>query len=149
MLSDLKGSTGLRSVAHPCRSLALGIGILCWASWHPALQAAETDIPVQCNINTIKGPKVPSEAIEDCAEFGAAVGELGLEWRQKLPPKVRWVTRKDAKAVCNQKTSEWGQRVGSLMAQGCVFLTPKECTILTTGYISHAALGNAVRACSP
>ena len=149
MLSDLKGSTGLRPLAHPCRSLALGIGILCWASWHPALQAAETDIPVQCNINTIKGPKVPSEAIEDCAEFGAAVGELGLEWRQKLPPKVRWVTRKDAKVVCNQKTSEWGQRVGSLMAQGCVFLTPKECTILTTGYISHAALGNAVRACSP
>lgn len=149
MSSDLNRLTREHPLARPCRSLALGIGILWGVPWQPSLQAAENDIPVQCNINTIKGQKVPTEAIEDCVEFGAAVGELGLEWRQKLPPKVRWVTRKDAKTICSQKTSEWGQRVGSLMAQGCVFLTPKECTILTSSYISHATLGNAVRACSP
>ena len=149
MSSDLNRPAGLRRWTRPGRSLTLGIGILCGLSWQTALQAAETDVPVQCNIQTIKGQKVPTEAIEDCVEFGAAIGELGLEWRQKLPPKGRWVTRKNAKDICDQKTSEWGQRVGGLMAQGCVFLTPKECTILTSSYISHATLGNAVRACSP
>ena len=57
----------------------MGIGILCGLSWQTALQAAETDVPVQCNIQTIKGQKVPTEAIEDCVEFGAAIGELGLD----------------------------------------------------------------------
>ncbi|PUE07661.1 hypothetical protein B9Z33_11825 [Limnohabitans sp. T6-20] len=149
MWSDLTWPAGLRTAKRPSRSITAGIGLVCLAFWLPALHAADSDLPVQCNISTIKGQKAPAEAIEDCVEFGAAVGELGLDWRQKLPAKVRWVTRKDAKTLCTQKTSEWGQRVGSPLAQGCVFLAPKECTILTDSYISHATLGNAVRACSP
>lgn len=149
MSSDLYRLTRAHPLARTCRRLALGIGILCGLCWQTVLQATETDVPIQCSIHTIENQKVPTEAIEDCIEFGAAVGELGLEWRQKLPPKVRWITRKDAKTICSQKTSEWGQRVGSPMDQGCVFLTPQDCTILTSSYISHATLGNAVRACSP
>lgn len=149
MSSDPRSANTLRLNTSPSRALTAAIGLVSWVFWLPVLHAAETELPVQCNISTIKGQKAPAETIEDCVEFGAAVGELGLDWRQKLPAKVHWVTRKDAKALCGQKTSEWGQRMDSALTQGCVFLTPKACTILTVSYISHATLGNAVRACSP
>lgn len=149
MWSDRQWPLGPTTAKGFSQSLAAWIGLSCLVTWLPVLHASEMEQLIQCNVSSAKGHKAPAEAIEDCVEFGAAVGNLGLDWRQKLPAKVRWITRKDAKALCGQKSSEWGQRVGSPLAQGCVFLTPKECTILTTGYISHATLGNAVRACSP
>lgn len=130
------------------RSLIAGLSLVGFVFWFTESHANETDLPVQCNASTIANAKAP-DVTEDCVEFGAAVGELGLDWRQKIPPKVRWLTRNDAHALCDQKTSEWGQRVGRLLAEGCVFLNQNECTILTFSYISHATLGNAVRNCSP
>ncbi len=138
---------GRSTTPAPSRSRIAGLTLVCVVFWLTPSHASETDLPVQCNISTISDVKAP-EVTEDCVEFGAAVGELGLDWRQKLPAKVRWLTRKDAQAQCDQKTSEWGQRVGKPLAQGCVFLSDNECTILTSSYISHATLGNAVRDCS-
>lgn len=109
-------------------------------------------MPPLCTAQTTPEGQISTLATEnadDCIEFGAAVGELGLNWRQKLPDNVRWVTRKDASAVCTQNQNDMGQKVGSLPAHGCIFLTPKICTIVTSGYISHAMLGNAVRDCAP
>ncbi|MFM7002241.1 MAG: hypothetical protein ACKOXU_14475 [Limnohabitans sp.] len=86
---------------------------------------------------------------EDCIEFGAAVGELGLGWRQKLPSHVRWLSRKDAVNLCQQTETEWGQKVGPPLAAGCVFLAPEACTVITEGYIAPALLSNAIRHCAP
>jgi hypothetical protein len=90
----------------------------------------------------------PPDEAADCDEFGAAMGELGLEWRQKLPSQVRWVKRKDAATLCTQAHSDLGQKVGSSVPGGCVFLTPQACTIVTHGPVSPATLGNAVRHCA-
>lgn len=149
MWSDMQWPYGPGPAHALGHNLAVRIGLTCLVAWLPALHAAESDPLIPCKPTSAKGHPASADAIEEGVECGAEVGNLGLEWRQKLPAKVRWITRKDAKALCGQKSSEWGQRVGSPLAQGCVFLTPQACTILTNGYISHATLGNAVRACSP
>ncbi len=149
MWSDLMGSTR-PSHANPVgRSLAASI--VCWVAvtTHTQVHAADSDLPILCNVKTAPNTAAPVEAIDNCVEFGAAVGELGVDWRQKLPDNVRWLTRKDASALCSQTHTELGQKVGPPMDQGCVFLSPKVCTIVTVSYISHAMLGNAVRNCAP
>jgi hypothetical protein len=129
----------------------MAAGIACWLALtsHTQVHATEADLPILCNVQTAPDTTAPVEATDNCVEFGAAVGELGLEWRQKLPDNVRWIIRKDALALCSQTQSEWGQKAGNTMDHGCVFRSPKACTIVTASYISHATLGNAVRTCAP
>lgn len=113
--------------------------------------AEEFELPPMCSVdNTQDTPLADgSMAEDDCYEFGASVGELGWSWRRKLPGHVRWVTRKDATALCAQTATEFGQKVAGLSASACVFLAPAACTIVSTGPISSAAIGNAVRDCVP
>jgi len=84
----------------------------------------------------------------DCVEFGAAIGTLGLSWRQQMPDKVRWLMRRDALELCQQNRSEWGDRATALR-DGCVFVSSQACTIVTARPVAHAELGNAVRECKP
>ena len=87
---------------------------------------------------------------EDCSEMGAAVGGMNLEWRQQLPPLVRWQQDSDAMRLCESAHGPLGRRTGLLPGQGCVFLLPQElCTIVTVQALSHAQLANAVRQCVP
>ena len=141
---------------HPLRprkahqlGLGLTIGILCAGAFNTPVRADEPDLPVLCHVKTEQGDTPAPQATDNCVEFGAAIGELSLDWRQKLPDQVRWITRKNAKEICNQTQNEWGQKVAAQLEQGCVFLSPKVCTIVTAHYISHAVLGNAVRGCAP
>jgi hypothetical protein len=86
---------------------------------------------------------------QDCYEFGAAVGELGLGWRKKLPKHVHWLSRKDAARLCEQITTQFGQKVDSTVPGGCVFIKTDACTIISDGPIASASIGNAVRSCAP
>jgi hypothetical protein len=117
----------------------------------PAL-ANDADLPHMCSVDTTQAPDSPAgNAAEpaDCFEFGASVGELGWNWRKKLPSHVRWVMRKDAPELCGLGQTEFGQKVDSPVPGGCVFLAPAACTIVSTGPISPASIGNAVRDCVP
>lgn len=119
---------------------------------HPAAHAQAWTAAPLCNIDTtIQDRVIPNSPHEpeDCIEFGAAVGELGWSWRQKLPSHVRWINRQDAASLCQQAQTEWGQKVGPLVATGCIFLAPDACTIITPGHISAALLSNAIRHCAP
>lgn len=111
-----------------------------------------SDLPQMCSVETQQSPGSspgkPSESA-DCYEFGASVGELGWNWRKKLPSHVRWVMRKDAPTLCGQTQTEFGQKVDSRLPEGCVFLAPTSCTIVSQGPISPASIGNAVRDCVP
>ena len=114
--------------------------------------ASGSDLPQMCSVDTrlVPDPTTgsPTEAA-DCYEFGASVGELGWNWRKKMPSHVRWVMRKDASSLCGQAQTELGHKVDSPVPGGCVFLAPTACTIVTTGPISPASIGNAVRDCVP
>lgn len=111
-----------------------------------------SDLPPMCSVETQQppgsSPGKPSESA-DCYEFGASVGELGWNWRKKLPSHVRWVMRKDASTLCGKAQTAFGQKVDSRLPEGCVFLAPASCTIVTQGPISPASIGNAVRDCVP
>lgn len=112
---------------------------------HPTEELA---LPKMCQIDT--STSQPSAAQpEDCFEFGASVGELGLNWRKQLPQHVRWLTRKDAISLCKLTQSELGKLVDSRVPDGCVFLAPAVCTIVTAGHIAPVSLSNAVRHCVP
>jgi hypothetical protein len=115
-------------------------------------KAIDTAPPHLCAVESPKSNKAAPENAQksqDCYEFGAAVGELGLGWRKKLPRRVDWQTRKDAGQLCKQNTTEFGQKVDSTVPGGCVFLKTDACTIVTAGPISPASIGNAVRSCAP
>jgi len=130
--------------------VAVGLCAACQsAAWADTPPTAALEMPPMCQAD--KGAPNPqgAERTEDCYEFGAAVGELGLGWRQKLPDQVRWLSRKDADTLCKQTQSELGQQVDGQVPGGCVFLAPNACTIVTAGHISPASLGNAVRHCVP
>lgn len=142
-----------KNTARPRHSVLwlVGIALSLWAAPLPVM-ATEAELPPLCSIDNAQQGRITSAAgatPEDCIEFGAAVGELGLSWRQKIPDNVRWVTRKDAGTFCSQSQPELGQKVGNPLAGGCIFLSAKMCTIVTSGYVSHATLGNAVRDCAP
>lgn len=138
------------------RKLSLAL-LLAWACTQAALADTPTGIddlalPTLCSLdNSDPGanPKRPAEMPEDCFEFGASMGELGLKWRQKLPQHVRWLTRNDAPKLCTLTQTDLGQLMSSLVPGGCVFLAPNVCTIVTAGHISPASLSNAVRHCVP
>jgi hypothetical protein len=139
----------------PTRHLAKnGVLWLCGALLaltQPAL-AQGSDLPHMCSVDTTQEPSSPSgkpTEPTDCYEFGASVGELGWNWRKKLPDHVRWVMRKDAPTLCGQAQTEFGKKVDSPVPGGCVFLAPAACTIVSTGHISPASIGNAVRDCVP
>lgn len=117
----------------------------------PAL-GHDADLPHMCSVDTTQtpiGPPGKTTEPSDCYEFGASVGELGWNWRKKLPSHVRWVMRKDAPTLCEQTQTAFGQKVDSPVPGGCVFLAPAACTIVTAGPISPASVGNAVRDCVP
>lgn len=126
----------------------------CWLSLLPAFPTlAEEALPPLCPPRTAM-PKAlntkPASEPEDCIEMGAAVGELGLGWRQKLPAHVRWLTRKDAAAFCLLNQTALGHKVDTAMLNGgCVYLAPDTCTIVTSGPVASASIGNAVRHCVP
>ncbi len=107
------------------------------------LADADEPLPPLCT------DSAPASEATDCIELGAAVGELGWSWRQKIPPHVRWLPRKDADALCQQTQTTWGQKVDSAIPGGCVFVAPGACTIVTSGPVSPASIGNAVRDCVP
>lgn len=117
-----------------------------------AKAADDADIPPQCSVTTSDAGRqiqATDDTLDNCIEFGAAVGELGLEWRKKLPGNVRWVVRKDASQLCDAQASDMGKKLNTpVPGAGCIFVSPKVCTIVTDRYISHAALGNAVRECA-
>ena len=143
------GATGRRRVGSLwflCGLLALALA-LAQPAW-----ADGSDLPHMCSVDTTQEPGSqtgkPAEPT-DCFEFGASVGELGWNWRKKLPSHVRWVMRKDAPTLCGQAQTEFGQKVDSPVPGGCVFLAPAACTIVTAGPISPASVGNAVRECVP
>ncbi|MGV0960677.1 MAG: hypothetical protein ACOYB1_12675 [Limnohabitans sp.] len=135
---------------HALRHAAVPV-MVCLLSLTAAQAQAWTASPL-CHIDTAAQdratPDSPHE-LEDCIEFGAAVGELGLGWRQKLPRHVRWLKRLDAATLCQQAPSEWGQKVGPPVATGCIFLAPDACTVVTQGHISPALLSHAIRHCVP
>lgn len=111
-----------------------------------------TDLPHMCNADNtqVSGSTSGSQTEPaDCYEFGAAMGELGWNWRKKMPSQVRWIMRKDALELCGQTQTEFGRKVVSPVPGGCVFLAPTACTIVTPGPISPASIGNAVRDCVP
>ena len=115
-------------------------------------RANDFELPHMCSVDTTQDPSRPlgtSSEPADCYEFGASVGELGWNWRKKLPSHVRWVMRKDAATLCGQAQTQYGQKVDSPVPNGCVFLAPAACTIVTEGPISPASVGNAVRDCVP
>jgi hypothetical protein len=136
--------------------LALGSALflsctqVAWSA--PPNKTEEFVMPRMCHIDTT-GPETGAARTtapqEDCYEFGAALGELGLGWRQKLPQNVRWLSRKDAHSLCKLAQSELGKLVESRVTDGCVFLAPSVCTIVTAGHIAPASLSNAVRFCVP
>lgn len=143
------GATGRRTAGRLwclCGLLALALA-LAQPAW-----ANGSDLPHMCSVDTTQEPGSPSgkpAEAADCYEFGASVGELGWNWRKKLPSHVRWVMRKDAPTLCGQAQTEFGQKVNSPVPGGCVFLAPAACTIVTAGPISPASVGNAVRDCVP
>ena len=100
--------------------------------------------PVMCDSQRPDDQQDP-----DCVEFGAAVGTLGLGWRQQLPARVRWLIRRDASDLCRQARSEFGERSTATLRDGCIFLSAQACTIVTLKPAAHAELGNAVRNCQP
>ena len=131
--------------------LTIGLFGLLLTLTEPA-RANGPDLPQMCSVETHppKGSTAgQASEITDCYEFGAAVGELGWGWRKKLPSHVRWVMRKDALTLCGQSQTVWGQKVEVLVPDGCIFLAPTACTIVTQGPISPASIGNAVRDCVP
>ena len=117
-----------------------------WAA--PPNLAEELTLPKMCDIDT-SAPEPRAAPAEDCFEFGASVGELGLNWRKKLPQHVRWLARTDALSLCQLAQSELGKLVDSRVPDGCVFLAPAVCTIVTAGHIAPVSLSNAVRYCVP
>lgn len=138
----------LRRLLTLCRSLAL---CSCCSALPLAAQPQPEPPFTQCRVQNSPQGQVstsPPDEAEGCDEFGAAVGELGLEWRKKLPSQVRWINRKDAANLCAQAQSELGHKVDGSVPGGCVFLAPQACTIVTNGPVSPATLGNAVRHCA-
>ena len=139
----------LRPLALSC-ALLLTCTPLVWAA--PPNKTEEFVLPKMCSIDTANpetGAARTTAPQEDCYEFGAALGELGLGWRQKLPQNVRWLSRKDAHSLCKLAQSDLGKLVESQVTDGCVFLAPSVCTIVTAGHIAPASLSNAVRYCVP
>lgn len=126
----------------------LALSLPLWASPPTAPLAAEVDTLVICDNPRPADAETKAEA-DDCVEFGAAVGQLGLSWRQQLPGKVRWLMRRDATDLCQKNRSEFGERTSTLPKEGCIFVTEQACTIVTARAASHAELGNAVRSCQP
>jgi hypothetical protein len=137
------------------RRLALVLsGFVAVCSSLPSLAQADDlpQDPQQCPIILSKpNADAGTETLQDrdCVEMGGAIGEMGLSWRSKLPGQVQWLTRKDAAQLCKQTQSDWGQKVGKPIGDGCVFLSEKVCTIITTAYTASALIGNAVRDCTP
>lgn len=128
-----------------------GLVVLTGLSWGLPTQAND-ELPIMCNADgTAPKPANPGQVYDtdDCFETGAAVGEMGLNWRKKLPENVNWLVRKDAAELCHQTATEFGQRVDSSVPGGCVFLASDRCTIVAAGTISPASIGNAVRNCVP
>lgn len=128
------------------------LALLCGLTLVLEAKAFEND---QINLCTVEHPSADKldpddlQQPQDCYEFGAAVGELGWSWRKRLPKQIHWLNRKDAAELCQQTTTEFGQRVDSTVPGGCVFLKTDACTIVTAGPISPASIGNAVRSCAP
>lgn len=115
----------------------------------PAAPPAKAPTAAQGNLVICDSQRPADQQDEDCVEFGAAVGTLGLSWRQQLPGKVRWLMRRDADALCQQERTEFGERASASVKEGCVFVSDQACTIVTSRAASHAELGNAVRNCQP
>lgn len=136
---------------HPIHArLCIGsLVVLTILAWGLPTQAND-ELPRMCNpgLTAAQATNLSRES-DDCFDTGAAVGEMGLSWRKKLPEHVNWLVRKDAAELCHQTATEFGQRVDSSVPGGCVFLTTDRCTIVAAGTISAASIGNAVRNCVP
>ena len=155
MWLDPNQSNALRCATANAKTLLRLGGMACLVAALTSLlpgMANDLELANKCNVDT----PAPYQALagetqdgSDCYEFGAAVGELGLNWRNKLPSRVRWLNRKDAASLCQQAETAFGQKVDSPLPGGCVFLAPDACTIVTDGPISPASIGNAVRYCAP
>ena len=132
---------------------SLGVLVLLWGlTLGLDAQATDNDLPHLCAVESHTPHTADSEKVQnalDCDDFGAAVGELGLGWRKKLPSRVDWLNRQDAAQLCQQITTQFGQKVDGTVPGGCVFLKADACTIVTAGPISPASIGNAVRSCAP
>ena len=144
--------------AEPATGLALWLAV---AAWTPTLGHATGGEDVAfCEYQTLAHIAPDTGEVrmvrqrvseDDCAEMGAAVGEMPQAWRQRLPARVRWTQRSDTSELCRLSHSDLGERIGSdLGNQGCIFLRPSEaCTIVSAHALSHAQLANAVRECAP
>jgi hypothetical protein len=128
------------------------LALLCSLTLVLDAQAIDKVAPNLCTVERAPANKPNPADVQqpqDCYESSAAVGELSLGWRKKLPKHIHWLNRKDAAQLCEQSTTQFGQKVDSPVTGGCVFLKTDACTIVTAGPISPASIGNAVRSCSP
>ena len=86
---------------------------------------------------------------QDCVQSsGAAIGEIDPLWRKRMPPKVRWITSKNAVSSCSAAEGPYGKMVTLVGDRGCVWLSVDTCTILTAVYIAHVEIGNALKSCA-
>ena len=129
-----------------CTALAASLATARTTDNRSEYQTRHVD-PITGDIQFIAPRKIGPE---DCSEMGAAVGGMNFEWRQQLPPKVRWRQQSDAPVLCQSLNGAQGQRTGLLPGQGCVFVLARQaCTIVTAQALSHAQLAHAVRQCVP
>lgn len=116
----------------------------------PELICENRTLEVDAKTGNIQFIPPTNSGTEDCSKIGAASVDLDPNWRQKLPPQLRWKQQANALSLCHEASTPLGQIVKVLPEQGCVLLqTGKACTIVTAQAISHAQLANAVRSCVP
>lgn len=94
-------------------------------------------------------PDASAQQLENCIDAAApAIGEIDPSWRERMPPKVRWVVNKEALSTCQTPASPYGRLAGPVRDQGCVWLSEGSCTILTVAYLAHAELAQILRMCA-
>jgi hypothetical protein len=133
--------------------LLMFVGV-CWIFCVDPADAQDRDKSTpQAEVTWVSCADVPADAPEDafanCIDAaGPAIGEIDPQWRQRMPAKVRWVVAKDAVETCQAGSVDYGKVVAKVGERGCVWLTDSACTILTTAYLAHAEIGNALRGCA-
>jgi hypothetical protein len=128
------------------------VSALLWACGVAWAQSAAVDGALErgeelpwCDEATLSKPPLEQDCVQGA---GAAIGEIDPSWRQRMPPKVRWITARDAVNRCVGDVSVYGKKVGTLGDRGCVWVSDEACTILTAVYVAHAEIGNALRHCA-
>lgn len=133
------------------RSLPLLVmALVCGTAWsderhNPVLGPDEEEQVRWCDEADLLKPIEEQDCVQGA---GAAIGEVDPMWRQRLPPKVRWITSRDAMSRCAGDVGVYGKKVETLGTRGCVWVSSEACTILTVVHVAHSEIGNALRSCA-